>query len=207
MRLCYVSTCSLMLIVQTIFFMDVIFDYPEWMYLILYSLPTFTWLVAALAIQIFTTKCMIMAYHLSKSRAIDPLKDKVQGKTVERATYFFVVLIASIYLGAFYVSFVNCDVGAINRLIITIAYTIVMMITVVSSTVFLCILKAKYGSKFLAKRLQIRRLTVVFFIAFLFRIGFNIWFLLIESVDASYTILSFFVYIMCIGVPLITVFT
>jgi hypothetical protein len=36
--------------VQTIFFMDVFFDYPEWLYLVLYSLPTFTWLVAALAI-------------------------------------------------------------------------------------------------------------------------------------------------------------
>ena len=90
-----------------------------------------------------------MAYHLSRSRDVDPLKQRLQGKRVEYATYFFVGLIAVIYLGAFLVSYINCNVGSINRLIITISYTIVMMVTVVSSTVFLCILKAKYGSKFL----------------------------------------------------------
>lgn len=62
------------------------------------------------------------------------------------------MLVAVIYLGAFAVSVYTCHIGTVNRLIITISYSIVMCVTVISSIIFLCILKAKYGSKFLQKR-------------------------------------------------------
>lgn len=83
------------------------------------------------------------------------MKAKLQGNKIENATYAFVVFVATIYIIAFGLSFKYCESGYANRLIITCAYFIVMMLTVVSSIVFLCILKAKYGSKFLKKRLQV----------------------------------------------------
>lgn len=135
--------------------MDVIFAYPEWLYLVLYSLPTFTWLVAALIMQIFTTKCLAIAYHLSKSNSVDPLRQKLRGRRIEFATYWIIGGIAMVYLIAFVVSVVNDNIGNVNRVLITVCYFIVMCVTVVSSVVFLCILKSKYGGKFLQERIKV----------------------------------------------------
>jgi len=133
--------------------MDVFIHYPGWLYLILYSIPTLTWLMAALAIQIFTTKCLLVAYHLQKSSKADPLKNKLQGNRVERGTYLFTALIAILYVVAFLVSWWICDMGTVNRIVITAAYFIVGIITTTSSIFFLCVIKEKYGSIFDKERL------------------------------------------------------
>ena len=82
-----------------------------------------------------------------------------------------------------------------------------MCVTLVSSVSFLCILKAKYGNKFLQERVQVRRLTIVFGIAFLLRIVYNILCLTSLTDSKAYTILSAFVYVICIAFPLLYVFT
>ena len=129
--------------------MDVIFNYPGWLYLVLYSLPTFTWLVAALVMQIFTTKCLMLASNLNKG--VDPSKFKLQDRKIELTTYWIMVAVAIIYLIAYIVSVANDSayIGYNNRVIITFCYCVVMCVTLVSSVSFLCILKAKYGNKFL----------------------------------------------------------
>lgn len=128
--------------------MDVFIHYPEWLYLILYSLPTCLWLVAALAIQIFTSKCFFVAWNLTHAKTVDPLKEKLQGKRIEHGTYIFAVIVGLSYLVAFCVSIAICNIGSVNRGVITASYSIVMCVTVISSTFFLCKLKSTYGSVF-----------------------------------------------------------
>ena len=130
--------------------------YPGWLYLLLYSLPTLSFLVAALEIQIFTNKCLFVAWHLSKSDVPDPLRDKLQGRQIEKWTYIVTALIVFISFMAFMVSWLKCDIGAVNRIIITLAYTLVMFIVVGSAVFFLCVIKAKYGQIFKKERLQVR---------------------------------------------------
>jgi hydrogenase-4 membrane subunit HyfE len=141
--------------VQTIFFADVFLSYPSWLYLIFYSLPTLTWLFAALAVQIFTTKCLLVAYHLKRSSKVDPLKNKLQGTRVERATYLVTALITLVYLTAFLISWYQCDIGETNRIVIAVAYFCIGALTIGSSTFFLCVLKKKYGSIFAKERMQV----------------------------------------------------
>jgi len=111
----------------------------------------------------------------------------------------------------------NDNIGNVNRVLITVCYFIVMCVTVISSVVFLCILKAKYGNKFRKERIQVsilllitlqtRRLTIVFAVAFLTRIVYNIWCLTLSNFGNSYTIFSTFVYVICVAFPLLYVFT
>jgi len=76
--------------------MDVIFDYPNWLFCIFYSLPTLTWLFSALTMQIFTTKCLMLAINLSKN--VEPSKIKPQDRKIELITYSLMVGVTLIYL-------------------------------------------------------------------------------------------------------------
>jgi hypothetical protein len=47
---------------------------------------------------------------------------------------------------------------------------------------------------------------IVFSVAFLLRIIYNIVFMLYDKVNMAYTISSFFVYLLCVAAPLLLVF-
>jgi hypothetical protein len=94
----------------------------------------------------------MLAINLNKG--VDPSKFKLQDRKIELTTYWIMAGVAIIYLIAYIVSKANNkkNIGYNNRVIITFCYCVVMCVTLVSSVSFLCILKAKYGNKFLKER-------------------------------------------------------
>lgn len=120
-----------------------------------------------------------MAWELS--HANDPLKilmNQKKGRTVELTTYGFIGIVVVLYLIAFIKGLEDKNVNNVNRIFITVAYFVVMLVTIISSVVFLCVLSRRYGRQFMRQtKKQMWYILIVFAIAYIYRISFNIWYL------------------------------
>ena len=120
-----------------------------------------------------------MAWELSHAK--DPLKtlmSQKKGRRVELTTYGFIAIVVIIYLIAFIIGIQNQHVNNVNRIFITVSYFFVMLVTIISSVVFLFVLSRRYGRQFMRQtKKQMWIILIVFFIAYMYRISFNIWYL------------------------------
>lgn len=67
---------------------------------------------------------------------------------MEKSSYFFIILVIGLYIVAFYLSEEKGYVNNVNRVIITVAYLLAMCATILSSSIFLCVLSVRFGAHF-----------------------------------------------------------
>ena len=124
-----------------------------------------------------------MAWELSHAK--DPLKtlmSQKKGRRVELTTYGFIAIVVIIYLIAFIIGIQKQHVNNVNRIFITVSYFFVMLVTIISSVVFLFVLSRRYGRQFMRQtKKQMWIILIVFAIAYMYRISFNIWYLSDDS--------------------------
>jgi len=87
-----------------------------------------------------------MAWEISHAK--DPLKilkSQKKGRRVELTTYGFIAIVVVIYLIAFIIGNKKHHVNNVNRIFIIVSYSVVMLVTIISSVVFLCVLSRRYG--------------------------------------------------------------
>ena len=80
----------------------------------------------------------------------------MRGKRIEFSTYVFIILVLLLYAIEYFVSKHKGNFNNVSRYLITISYALVMLVTIGSSIIFLCVLRVRYGRRFFYKtRLQV----------------------------------------------------
>ena len=72
-----------------------------------------------------------------------------KGRRVELTTYGFTAIVVVIYLIAFIIGNNKGHVNNVNRIFIIVSYFVVMLVTIISSVVFLFVLSRRYGTQFM----------------------------------------------------------